>query len=387
YHRVSVPLQERPFGQSCVPSLQSQLDEYKTALCQLEPEKQWLQDETSALEQAVKTTQESYDEEIRLFGERIEALRKEIEEAERSLEKYTNKCRHLAMYQTSLENKLECYRTIIENEDTRLNSVIVETPIALLRGEGTIIDITQAVQDITNVKPRQKNLAKKVLKMQEISPKNVRNSEVEEKAGVELEDVAEDSEERVTGVGQPFMSPTEDVPDGTQISKAIDTLCNIIQERMHQHRRQEPIADFYTKGHYVLVSGESSYMDPRFCSSSSSGGHVFVSICDGRMFPNHREKTPIPIPAPVSPTCPEDGEKVQGSKGDLGENSCHRGHDTTETWNTPPSVPSMSYEKVEVVESVEKISRDNKVSDYEETATIVETTMEKTRNIHGRRAN
>nr|XP_023697794.1 LOW QUALITY PROTEIN: filensin [Paramormyrops kingsleyae] len=416
--------QERPFGQSCVPSLQSQLDEYKTALCQLEPEKQWLQDETSALEQAVKTTQESYDEEIRLFGERIEALRKEIEEAERSLEKYTNKCRHLAMYQTSLENKLECYRTIIENEDTRLNSVIVETPIALLRGEGTIIgstlccplfaDITQAVQDITNVKPRQKNLAKKVLKMQEISPKNVRNSEVEEKAGVELEDVAEDSEERVTGVGQPFMSPTEDVPDGTQISKAIDTLCNIIQERMHQHRRQEPIADFYTKGHYVLVSGESSYMDPRFCSSSSSGGHVFVSICDGRMFPNHREKTPIPIPAPVSPTCPEDGEKVQGSarrqsdhedngvetneKGDLGEKYstgapsqdqstpgtrpqirvAATGGMTPLRPGTPLHLSSMSYEKVEVVESVEKISRDNKVSDYEETATIVETTMEKT---------
>lgn len=75
--------------------------------------------QTSALEQAVKTTQESYDEEIRLFGERTEALRKEIEVAERSLEKYTNKCRHLAMYQTSLEKKLECYRTIVENEDTR----------------------------------------------------------------------------------------------------------------------------------------------------------------------------------------------------------------------------------------------------------------------------
>lgn len=277
-------------------------------------------------------------------------------------------------------------------------------------------DITQAVQDITNVKPRQKNLTKKVLKMQEISPKNVRNSEVEEKAGVELEGVAEDSEERVTDVGQPFMSPIvcpEDVPDGTQISKAIDTLCNIIQERMHQHTRQEPIADFYAKGRYVLVSGESSYTDPNFCSSSSTGGHVFVTICDGRMFPNYREKTPIPIPAPVSPTCPEDGEKVQGSarwqsdhedngvrtneERDLGEkyrgsqprpkhprsktpdkSSCHRGHDSTDTWNTLPSVPYMSYEKEEVVESVEKISGDNKVRDYKETATIVETTVEKT---------
>ncbi|XP_048864271.1 filensin [Brienomyrus brachyistius] len=417
---------ERPFGQSCVPSLQSQLDEYKTALCQLEAQKQRLQDETSTLEQAARTTQESYDEEIRLCGERIESLRKEIEEAERSLEKYTNKCRQLAMYQTSLENKLECYRTIIENEGTRLNSVIIETPIALLTADNRYTpmtsvtsrgrDFTQAVQDITNVKPRQKNLAKKVLRMQEISPKNVRNSEVEEKAGVELEDVAEDGEERVTDAGQSFTSPPvspEDVPDGTQISKAIDTLCNIIQERMHQHARQEPIADFYAEGRYVLVSGESSYIHPSFCSSSSSGGHVFVTICDGRMFPNYTEKTLCPIPAPVSPTCPEDGEEVQGSarwqtdhedngvgnneEAHLGEkyrgsqprpkhprsktpdkSSCRRGHGTPDTWNIPPSVPSMSYEKVEVVESVEKISGDNKVGDYEETATIVETIVEKT---------
>ena len=54
-----------------------------------------------------------------MYNEKIESLRKEIEEAERSLEKFTSECRHLAMYQTSLENELERYKRIIENEDNR----------------------------------------------------------------------------------------------------------------------------------------------------------------------------------------------------------------------------------------------------------------------------
>lgn len=71
------------------------------------------------LEQAIKNTQESYDDEIQMYNEKIESLRKGIEETERSLDKYTNECRHLAMYQTSLENELERYKRIIENEDNR----------------------------------------------------------------------------------------------------------------------------------------------------------------------------------------------------------------------------------------------------------------------------
>lgn len=54
-----------------------------------------------------------------MYNEKIESLRKEIEEAERTLEKFTSECRHLAMYQTSLENELERYKRIIENEDNR----------------------------------------------------------------------------------------------------------------------------------------------------------------------------------------------------------------------------------------------------------------------------
>lgn len=54
-----------------------------------------------------------------MYNEQIETLRKEIEEAERALERFTCECRHLAMYQTSLENELERYKRIIENEDNR----------------------------------------------------------------------------------------------------------------------------------------------------------------------------------------------------------------------------------------------------------------------------
>lgn len=75
--------------------------------------------QTTILEQAIKNTQECYDDEIQMNNEQIESLRKEIEEAERSLEKFTSECRHLAMYQTSLENELERYKRIIENEDNR----------------------------------------------------------------------------------------------------------------------------------------------------------------------------------------------------------------------------------------------------------------------------
>lgn len=71
------------------------------------------------MEQAIRNTQESYDDEIQMNNDKIESLRKEIEEAERSLEKFTSECRHLAMYQTSLENELERYKRIIENEDNR----------------------------------------------------------------------------------------------------------------------------------------------------------------------------------------------------------------------------------------------------------------------------
>ncbi|XP_021436164.2 filensin-like isoform X2 [Oncorhynchus mykiss] len=440
--------EEKQLAQRRVPALQSQLEEYKSALCQLQAQKQHLQYETSVLESSIMSTQEGYDDEIQQYNEQIESLRKDIEEAERSLDKYTNECRHLAMYQTSLENELERYKRIIENEDNRLNSAIIGTPITLFttnyrythtptvssRGR----DITQAIQDITSIKPRQKNLAKKVLKKKEISPKDVMDSGQEERVGG-----AEHMEDEKRGVAgeegevkreeQRSLYTPQDVPDGAQISKAFDTLCNIVRDRMRKYKKPEPIADFYTKGRYVLVTGDGSYPHPHFYTSSPSAGHVFVTIRNGMVSPydpfgpytpspNPPHPQPMPPPGPLTPTQPSDGE---GGKGDDkggkggGKGKSRGGDPEPRPKNpTPPPQPnpapkgpsnpsgpkggkddshrrgprpmpcprgtssmppdSMSYEKVEMVESVEKFSNDRKTKGYEETAMVVETMIEKT---------
>ncbi|XP_041866563.1 filensin [Melanotaenia boesemani] len=444
--------QEKLLAQRKVPGLQSQLEDYKSALCQLQAQKQRLQAETSMLEQSIKNTQDSYDNEIQMYNEKIESLRKHIEETETSLEKFTSECRHLAMYQTSLENELERYKRIIENEDNRLNSAIIGTPITLFtsnyrsthtptpssRGR----DITQAIQDITSIKPRQKILAKKVPKKKELTPKDVIDNGKEERndgasgeagdeemRGTPSEEVQEERVKRneqgpiLTGV-----SP-QDVPDGAQISKAFDTLCNIVRDRMRKYKRPEPIADFYTKGRYVLVTGDGSFLDPCFYTSTPSAGHVVVTIRDGMKWPydpyGYDTPTPPPPqpmidPRPPSPTPPSDGEGKDDTKGGRAKDNGGKGkHDNGEPQPyskspspvPPPSGPSsqdptppkpaprgastssdsststtssssfspnaMSYEKLEVVESVEKFSGGRKVKGYEETSVVVETMIEK----------
>uniref|UniRef100_A0A3B4FGG9 Filensin n=1 Tax=Pundamilia nyererei TaxID=303518 RepID=A0A3B4FGG9_9CICH len=395
--------QEKLLAQKKVPVLQSQLEEYKSALCQLQAQKQRLQTESTMLEQAIKNTQESYDDEIQMYNEKIESLRKEIEETERSLEKYTNECRHLAMYQTSLENELERYKRIIENEDNRLNSAIIGTPITLLtpnyrytprstassRGR----DITQAIQEITSIKPRQKIMVKKGLKKKDLTPKD--SEEVQEE-GVKRE------EQRPAFSG---VSP-QDVPDGAQISKAFDTLCNIVRERMRKYKKPEPIADFYTKGRYVLVTGDGSYLDPCFYTSTPSAGHIFVTIRDGMMAPYepYGRDTPSPPPPqpmidprPLSPTVPTSGgEGKEDKKGGIQKDNGEKGKDNNRepqphskeprppaprgastSSSSSSSTNAMTYEKVEVVESVEKFANGRKIKGYEETSVVVETMIEK----------
>ncbi|XP_010743912.1 filensin [Larimichthys crocea] len=372
--------QEKLLAQRKVPGLQSQLEEYKSALCQLQGQKQRLQTENAALEQAIKNTQESYDNEIQMYNEQIESLRKEIEEAERSLEKFTSECRHLAMYQTSLENELERYKRIIENEDNRLNSAIIGTPITLFttnyrythtptassRGK----DITQAIQDITSIKPRQKIMAKKVQKKKDLSTKDIMDSGQEERNGRATGETpsqetkktpVEVHEERVKRKDQRSVhtgvSP-QDVPDGAQISKAFDTLCNIVRDRMRRYKRPEPIADFYTQGRYVLVSGDGSYSDPCFYTSTPSGGHIYVTIRNGMMGPYEpyepsRPSPPQPIvdPRPLSPTLPSNGGGGKGdNKGGKGKDGNggkgkHKNrephpHSKDPTPGPPPSGPS-----------------------------------------------
>uniref|UniRef100_A0A3Q2YA27 Filensin n=1 Tax=Hippocampus comes TaxID=109280 RepID=A0A3Q2YA27_HIPCM len=383
--------QEKLLVQSRLPALQSQLEEYKSALCQLQAQKQRLQAEAAMLEQAIRGTQESFDDEIQLYNEQIESLRKEIEEAERALERFTSECRHLAMYQTSLENELDRYKRIIENEDNRLNSAIIGTPVTLFttsyhythappastRGK----DITLAIQDITNIKPRQKIMAKKVQKKKELTPKDVIDNSQEDRK----DDNVRRTEERPMLSG---VSP-QDVPDGAQISKAFDTLCNIVRDRMRKYKKPEPIADFYTKGRYVLVTGEGSYPDPGFCTTTPSAGHIVVTLKDqplGGSVPSPQPPQPIPGPKPAIPTPPpnvaggkddnnggngkEDGSKDKVKK----EDSSSSGSTSSSSSSFTPD--AMSYEKV-VVESVEKFSNGRKLKGYEETSMVVETTIEK----------
>ncbi|XP_034538077.1 filensin [Notolabrus celidotus] len=350
--------QEKLLARRKVPELQSQLEEIKSALCQLQAQKHRLQTETTVLEQAIKSTQESYDDEIQMYNEKIESMRKDIEEAERSLEKFTSECRHLAMYQTSLENELERYKRIIENEDNRLNSAIIGTPITLFttnyrythtptassRGR----DITLAIQDITSIKPRQKILAKKVFKKKELSPKDMIDSGQEDKNGSAAGEAQDEDtkgipseevqEERVkTDDHRPIITGVspQDVPDGAQISKAFDTLCNIVRDRMRKYKKPEPIADFYTKGRYVLVTGDGSYPDPCFYTSTPSAGRIVVTIRDGMMPPydsfRHRGPTPLPPqpfvgPRPVSPNDPsKGGEGKDDNKGGKGKDNGGKG--------------------------------------------------------------
>lgn len=202
-------------------------------------------------------------------------------------------------------------------------------------------DITQAIQDITNIKPRQKILAKKVLKKKELTPKDVMDNGQEEKnGGVAGEGLDEETkglpgelqEEMVKRKEQrPVLAGVspQDVPDGAQISKAFDTLCNIVRDRMRKYKKPEPIADFYTKGRYVLVTGEGSYPDPCFCSSTPSAGHIIVTIRDGMMppFEPYGRSTPSPPPPlpkveprPLSPTLPStEGGGKGGDKGERGK--------------------------------------------------------------------
>lgn len=192
-------------------------------------------------------------------------------------------------------------------------------------------DITQAIQDITSIKPRQKILAKKVLKKKELTPKDVMDSSQEDRNGGAAGEAPDDEtkgiteevqEERVKRKEQrPVLTGVspQDVPDGAQISKAFDTLCNIVRDRMRKYKKPEPIADFYTKGRYVLVTGEGSYPDPCFCTSTQSAGHIFVTIRDGMMPPYdiYGRSTPTPPPPqppqpfvgprPLSPTRPSNG--------------------------------------------------------------------------------
>nr|XP_010296557.1 PREDICTED: filensin [Balearica regulorum gibbericeps] len=438
--------EEKLIAERRIPVLQSQLEEYKSILCQLQTQKYKLQTETTMLEQAIKNTQESYDDEIQLYNEQIENLRKGIEEAERTLEKYTTDCRQLVIYQQSLENELERYKRIIENEDSRLNSAIAGTPVTLFtqiyrpvqpqasRGR----DITQAMQDITSVKPRQKALTKKIARKKELMSKDITDGLSPERMYERtLEDFDQDQLEfRHRGPvtcepGQEGLeldekeTGPEDVPDGARISKAFDKLCNIVREKIRVYKRPEPKPDAHPNGRYVRVTGEEGYEEPCILAPSiPAGGVITVSTSNGKVMnggvlpepaePSEKEKVGICerreefelqekqkeeekedilewgkktrgkieqitkyVDISETETVPSPGLISPTEPGVLRETEYDREDKQSLLFREAGLPGSMSYEKVEVVESIEKFS-DDRIQTYEETAMIVETMIEKT---------
>ncbi|XP_006235179.2 filensin isoform X1 [Rattus norvegicus] len=439
-----------------VAALRNQLDEGREAVTHLQAQKAELQAQTTALEQAIKHAHECYDDEIQLYNGQIENLRKEIEEAERSLERSSYDCRQLAVAQQTLRNELDRYHRIIEIEGNRLSSVFIETPISLITPShgaslslgSNVKDLTRAVQDITAAKPRQKALPKSLPKRKEIIAQDKVDETLEDAPLKTLQEpkavqgeLTGDGDSQLGAGGGHEVSPTqeggpEDVPDGSQISKAFGKLCKVVKERVSGHKEPvpEPPADLFTKGRHILVTGESSFVDPEFYSSSiPARGGVVVSIeedsmhHDGHVEPspgqpmppvengqgvpqgregahsNHQQVTdkngirakepkdleekdddsrkddeagrrpcPVIIPGPDGPSTTHSQTSGSNQGGPEGP-----GSKSSSLLAKSPS-KALSFKKVEVVESIEKISTES-IQTYEETSVIVETVIGKTK--------
>ncbi|EHB18811.1 Filensin [Heterocephalus glaber] len=353
--------------------------------------------ETLALEQAMKNAHECYNDKIQLYNEQIESLRREIEEAERTLERTSYDCRQLAVAQQTLRNELDRYQRIIEIEANRLSSAFIETPVILFTpshrtplslGSGGK-DLARTLQDITAAKPRQKGLPKNVPWKKEI--------------------IAQDKADKI--LEDPPVKDPEDPKPGQGAAK---------EEAEFREPAPEPPADLYTKGRRVLVTGEASYVDPGFCSSSiPTGGGVVISIEEGSVYGNGRvepcPEQPMP-PLENGPGGPQRGEgehtgnqqsadkgeeikaqepkdpgvKDQGQKEEEsprrpcpvaipgpeepstpqppGPGSAQDGEESKSSGQPERGLPRpMAFKKVEMVESIEQISMES-IETYEETS-------------------
>ncbi|XP_063515457.1 filensin isoform X5 [Pongo pygmaeus] len=410
--------------------------------------------ETTTLEQAIKSAHECYDDEIQLYNEQIETLRKEIEETERILEKSSYDCRQLAVAQQTLKNELDRYHRIIEIEGNRLSSAFIETPIPLFtQSHGVSLstgssgkDLTRALQDITAAKPRQKGLPKNVPRRKEIIAKDKTSGALEDAPLKGLEDtklvqvvLKEESESKFESESKEVSPLTqegapEDVPDGGQISKGFGKLYRKVKEKVRSPKEPETPTELYTKERHVLVTGDASYVDPRFyVSSITAKGGVAVSVAedsvlyDGQVEPSPESPKPPLENGQVGLQEKEDGQPIDQQLIDKeiepdgaeleGPEEKREGEEQDEGSGRPcpvvtpgaeePSIPeppkpvagqdgaevlgtrgrslpekgppkALAYKTVEVVESIEKISTES-IQTYEETAVIVETMIGKTK--------
>ncbi|CAK6447410.1 unnamed protein product [Pipistrellus nathusii] len=435
-------------------TLQGQLEESREVLSLLQAQRAELQAQTATLEQAIKDAHESYDDEIQLYNEQIETLRKEIEETERSLEKSSYDCRQLVVAQQTLKNELHRYHRIIENEGSRLSSTLFEVPATLFTtGRGVSLspqssgkDFARAVQDITTAKPRQKGPPKTIPRKKEIIAKDRGEENLEDTPRKGPEDtklvrvVVKEEEESKLESGVEEASPPipeggpEDMQDGGQISKAFGQFCKMVKERVRSPEEPEPPVDLHPKGHYVLVSGDASYVDPGFCSVSiPARGRVVVSTEDGSLHGDQAMEPSSEQPPPSRENgrgCPQGredghppnqhiagkeverdteelkgpGEKQDGQKEDEGpsrpcvvvtpdpqgqsasplqrprasQGGPEGQEDRSGSWQERSPAGTLAYERMEVMESMEKFSTES-IQTYEETAVIVETLIGKTK--------
>ncbi|XP_041062143.1 filensin [Carcharodon carcharias] len=309
----------------------SQLDDYKGGPSQLQS-----QSETTM------AMPEDYLNQIEPYREQIEDLRERMGKAERNLEKCANECRQVIMFQQSLEDELESYKRFIANEDYRSLSALTETQTTPLstshRYEYTEVipeskAFTVATQYSTHAKSSQKGHSRKVAKRKDIASSDgmgtegadqecaKKPSEMSEdrKISVEEDEQEDEEEEFYSDEGEQDPRP-DDVPDGAQISRIYHALSNMVRERMRRHKKPElPVAEFYTKGHYVLVTGEASYMDPFFCTSVPARSQVTVTFDDQR-FPVDIDSLPQPDqPTPLKHNGNDDGGKGLDSTKESGK--------------------------------------------------------------------
>ncbi|XP_051867194.1 filensin [Pristis pectinata] len=399
-----------------------------------------LSSEGATQEQIARTVEGHYLDQMQSYNEQIEDLRKKTEEAETSLEMCANECRQVVMYQQSLENELERYKRFIADEDYQLQSIVVS------EAQTSPLD-TSSQYECVQDSPEGKGASEEEGKLERYSEINVQNGNMK----------SNEDKEGVWDAG------LDDVPDGAQISRVYDALCNMVRERMKKDKRPVvPAAEFYTKGHRVLVTGEASYMDPFFSASVPARSQVIVTFDDDR-HPGPIDIQPQPgLPTPLKHNGNGDGENGFDSSTEKDEDKFEdkKQDDRKSDANgepkkpplpplvpppaPPPSVPEPSqvsdnkpipfsgpsqphpepsapddlrskfttdhkeqkdgeeqtriitptqplssdkkqqkepkykyYEKIEMVEAVETFA-DNELQGYEETSTIVETTVEKT---------
>ncbi|XP_004698213.4 filensin [Echinops telfairi] len=434
-------------------ALQSQLEESQRILSRLQIQRSRLQAETTSLEDTITDAHECFNDEIQLYNEHIEGLQQEIEETERVLEQSSYDFQQLAAAQHTLKNKLDRYQDIIKSEGHRLNYAFVATPItfftqcprASLSLHPGRKDLTRAVHDITTAKPRQKDLPTNVLRRKKIIAKDPAGETLGYAPFRSLDDtkqvqvLQEDDEMKLKSVAEGASPPIqegapEDVPNGGQMSKAFGKLCKMVTERVKSPREPEPTAGCHTKGLYVLVTGDTSYIDPGFCPFPIvARGEVIVSTEEDSMHPespvnsaSEQPKSPlgngqgdlqgmVPGHSAIEHNIDEEKEISVKEQGGPGEKPADRKEDKVaeksclvvlpgpkEPVTTPSQKPAaiqdssegpgagssdlqgkspaeaLSYEKVEVVESIEKVSAEI-IETYEETAIIVETTIGKTK--------